>query len=145
MSEDPRETHGTGSFPPSQERDFADLIARAKSDLVTWLLAEKEFAQSQISARVEMAAQPVVAFGGAAVVGLLGVGALTMAAGFLLAKWVGLPLGFFIVAIAYLVGAYLLYVRGKSRMYRMLRMQVSLKEAKPDADWAPPHKQGRSE
>jgi protein-S-isoprenylcysteine O-methyltransferase Ste14 len=92
---------------------------------------------AEISARVELAMQPAISFGAAALIAFLASIALTMAVGFGLGELVGIPLGFLAAGVLYLGLAYLLFLWGKSRMRRMKRIQVSRRDARPDADWAP--------
>ena len=125
-------------MPPSHEHTIPDLLKRAKADLTAWLQAEKAFITSEISARVEMAAQPIMAFGLAAVCAFFGGIALTVAAGLALGALLTPVLGFLIVALVYAGVGAVLFIRGRARLRKMFRMQVRKREAMPDADWAPP-------
>ncbi|MBZ6379971.1 MULTISPECIES: phage holin family protein [Pacificimonas] len=137
MSKDTGSRHGGTPLPPSGEPDLGALVDRVKRDAKAWVEAEKAYVSAEISGRIEMAAQPAISFAAAGFLGFLASIAFTVALALGLGLLVGAPLGFLIVTLLYLGGAYLLYVRGRARMKRMLRMQVSKRAAAPEADWAP--------
>lgn len=132
------DAHAGGYLPPSGEKDVARLFARAREDAKTYFDAEKTYFKTLVSARLELAIQPALAFAFAGSLAMLAAIALTLCLGLAIGAVIGNAWGFLVVAAIYSGAAAFFFVRGRKRLRRMLRLQVSKRAQSPDADWAPP-------
>jgi len=131
----------------ARERPTSDLL-RELSDQTTQLVRKEiELAKVELSEKGKQAGQGAGMFGGAAVVGALGLGALTACAILALATAVAAWLAALIVAVVYLAIAGVLALTGKKQVTRAVPPvpEQAVETTKEDVEWVKQRaKSGRS-
>jgi hypothetical protein len=119
------------------EPSLGELVGQATKDLSTLVRKEIELAKTELSVEVSKAGKGAGMFGGAGVLGLYGLGFVSLAVMFGLGAVMPLGWAALIVAALYLVGAGVLAARGKKAFSQVKpKPERTIKTLKEDAQWA---------
>jgi hypothetical protein len=106
--------------PPSSDRSSADLMRQLSEQTSTLIRQEMELARAELTAKGKQAGLGIGMFGGAGIVALYAVGALTSVFILLLSKAMTGWLAALIVTVAYGAVAGILALAGRDRVQRGL-------------------------
>ena len=121
-----------------RQHSTGELVKQLSEQTTTLVRKEIELAKAELSAKGKVASEGAGMFGGAAVIGLLALGALTTTIIALLDKAMGLWVAALIVALVYGAIAAVLALRGRDRVKKGLppAPEQTVETVKEDVQWA---------
>lgn len=127
-----------GESDELRQHSTGELVKQLSEQTTTLVRKEIELAKAELSQKGKVAGEGAGMFGGAAVVGLLALGALTAAIIALLDMAMGLWVAALIVAIVYGAIAAVLALTGKDRVKKGMppAPEQTVETVKEDVQWA---------
>lgn len=121
-----------------RQHSTGELVKQLSEQTTTLVRKEIELAKAELSAKGKVAGEGAGMFGGAAVIGLLALGALTVMIIALLDKAMDLWVAALIVALVYGAIAAVLALRGRDRVKKGLppAPEQTVETVKEDVQWA---------
>jgi uncharacterized membrane protein YqjE len=121
-----------------RQHSTGELVKQLSEQTTTLVRKEIELAKAELSAKGKVAGEGAGMFGGAAVIGLLALGALTAMIIALLDKAMDFWIAALIVAVAYGAVAAVLALRGRDRVKKGMppAPEQTVETVKEDVQWA---------
>lgn len=121
---------------PGDDRSVKDLVSELGTEAGTLIRKEVELARLEVKETASRVAQAGAMFSGAAVMGLMALGALSVAAGFGLATFMPGGVAALIVGVVYIAVAAALAAVGRGRLARLPRPQEAVEGVREDVQVA---------
>lgn len=127
-----------GEVNELRSHSTGDLVKQLSEQTTTLVRKELELAKAELTEKGKVAGQGAGMFGGAAVVGLLALGALTVTIIALLDKAMGLWVAALVVAVVYGAVAGILAMSGRDRIKEGMppAPEQTVETVKEDVQWA---------